>query len=82
MVAIATVRMAPLQALVLAQTEVPGPAHGAAAGSESRSFGMPTKPSIYSPPRFTPAEIAEFVARYERSLLMARTLYESEEGHS
>lgn len=87
-VAIATTETAPLQAPVLAQTQAPllaqteasAPARGAAAGSESRSFGAPTTPSIDDPRRLTPAEIAEFVARYERSLLKARTLYESEEG--
>ncbi len=79
-VAIATARTAPLQALVLAQTEAPVLARGAAAGSESRSFGTPTTPSIDGPRRLTSAEIAEFVARYESSLLMARTLYEPEEG--
>jgi len=78
--AIATGRTTPLQALVLAQTEATVPARGAAAGSESRSFGTPTTPPIDGPCRLTSAKIAEFVARYERSLPMARTLYESEEG--
>jgi len=79
-VAIATARTAPLQALLFAQTEAPVPAGGAAAGTENRSFGTPTTPSIDGPHRLTSAEIAEFAARYERSLLMARTLYQLEEG--
>ncbi len=58
----------------------PAQAAGAAAGAESRSPDGPVALSTDGPQRrLTAAEIAEFVVRYERSLLTARTLYESEQ---
>ena len=54
------------------------PIAGSAANRDPRP---PTTPSIDGPRRLTSAEIAEIVVRYERSRPMARSLYESEEGH-
>ena len=66
-------------AAVTAPETGPAQASGATAGAERRSSDWPMALSTEDPQRrLTAAEVAAFVARYERSLLTARTLYETE----